>query len=174
MQDITKSDKKMIRSYLWSQAADNISNDIYVINGVMSCNPQSNEQQQASKLIFEGRSWELLHKSIIGSLKKKQLLHNNVYISYKKGKGFYISSNYLEKDVIGRRIAFQFFCETDNIDVAVEELKKASQVIDKTCDAKELERLVRIARHKDNRFYKWIIVVVILSLLYLLIKNLGK
>ena len=60
---------------------------------------------------------------------------------YRSCKGTYIQSNYKEKDVVGRRIAFRFYTDSKSLDEACGILKKMSAKIGHQCDDIELSSL---------------------------------
>lgn len=168
-----------MKSILWSQANDATSKDIYVIDGVVSLDEQTNEQMSASNMLFECHEWGMFHKNNIQALKKRGKLLNNAFVSYKKGEGFYFSSNYLSKDVVGRRIVFQFFCSTDNFTQAIGEFTRVSKLINREYSNEELQALKEAvlnadadsqepSNDKDKK--RWSFLLVVVALVFVFVK----
>lgn len=172
-----------MRSILWSQASDATSKDIFVIDGVVSLDEQTREQMTASNKLFECHDWGMLHKDSIQALKKSGKLLNNDFVSYRKGQGYYLSSNYVNKDIVGRQITFQFFCATDDFTQAMDEFVKVSTLIKREFSTSELEYLKQAvlepnqhsctsSTNHENKL--WLYIIVTTALIILFAKGCGK
>lgn len=128
-----------MKTYLWTQSDSTTGKGVYVINGDLSYEDKTESQKEVSKYLFDFLDLEMCAKEKIKTAKREQKVCENLFVSYKKNEGYFISSNYVTKDEVGRRITFQFFCETDDIDVAIEELKKYSEKAQRQCDEDELK-----------------------------------
>lgn len=172
-----------MNSILWSQSNSATSKDIYVINGVVSLDEQTNEQMSASNKLFECHEWGMFHKNSIQALKKNGKLLNNTFVSYKKGEGFYLSSNYTNQDVVGRLIAFQFFCSTDDFVLAMDEFVRVSKLIDREYSTAELTVLKDAILNPEEdisgsssrgRSKLWIYLLGAATMLFIIAKSCSK
>lgn len=143
-----------MNSYLWSQAEDAVSKDVFVINGNISLDEQTSEQRKVIDKFFACHDWGLYHEQSILALRNQKKILDHTFVSYHPGDGVYISSNYVDKDVVGRLIAFQFFCATDDFDIAFAELERLSALIKRNCNKEEHNSLREAIKNpevkKDN------------------------
>lgn len=170
-----------MKSILWSQSTDATSRDIYVINGVVSLDEQTNDQMSASNKLFECHDWGMYHKNNILTLKKSGKLVNNDFVSYRRGHGYYFSSNYVNKDVVGRQIAFQFFCATDDFVQAMDEFVKVSKLIEREFSTTELTYLKEAILNSEaqdssqnSRNKLWLYLFGAVALMFLFARSCSK
>lgn len=106
--------------------------DIFVIDdGVpMPFSDSIAEHMEAARMLNGAIDWMMI-----------SLPSNKNIRCYRSCKGTYIQSNYKEKDVVGRRIAFRFYTDSKSLDTACEILKEMSAKIGRQCDDIELSSL---------------------------------
>ena len=88
------------------------------------------EHVEAARLLNEATDWM-----------KLSLPGNKNIRCYRSNKGTYIQSNYQNKDVVGRRIAFRFYTDSKSLDTACKILKDMSRKVNRQCDDIELSSL---------------------------------
>ena len=114
--------KERPKTTLYIQSETTTGKDTFVIDGKLC--EDDDECSNAFKVLR------------VASDKWMPIIENHFYRSE---KGIYLSSNFKNVDVAGRRIVFAFYTDSTNIDIACDWLRKISkEVANYDCDEKEI------------------------------------
>lgn len=152
-----------MRTILWYQGSSTDSVDVYLLNGESVVD--ENQKQAIIKELSSYRKIKI-HDIGIKKTKEKNILSENAKIT-RTDKGIFISSNFETTDVVGRKIVYEFYCESKDISTALEQLITISQKQDRKCNAAELIEIQKVfVKPKISTILKKIFLLALISLAF--------
>lgn len=119
----------MVNSILWTQGATSTEADVFVIDGIMNKEKESNNNQVAYNKLLEMSEVSALHPNLVKILNKQGIVQSHLFMAtHKKDDGIFFKSNYKTVDEAGRNVAYMFYCKTNDINYAYEVFLKSSKM----------------------------------------------
>ena len=153
-----------MKNILWTQGETSTSSDVFVIDGKLNSD-NGIENETAYKKLILASNRESKHQNVVSILHWRGIIKTTQFkYTYKENEGIYFQSAYQTKDDLNRSIAFMFYCDTNDINVAIETFISYSQMAKRTAVNSELKAL-SIMFHLN----KYVITLVIISALIYII-----
>lgn len=127
--------------YMTAQSRESNQPSTFVINGDKSLYSDTLEQQEVAKKMASTMMWE---DTPYENLIRQSNLPEWFHVKYKAGNGYYITSCFNDEDECGRKMGFQFFSDSENLEDVVSHLTDAAKIAERNYNIKEIHTLLEI------------------------------